>query len=146
MAVHATMIAAFEEYGRFPNPSSALRETPEDTLAAIARGAVAVIEEDGQLVASVRCVRRPGVDIELSRLAVIPPRRGRGHGATLVRFVEAYGRAGGCALARTAARSQQPDNRGWWTRLGYRIVGYEDVYGVPRLRTLLEKPLTPDAG
>ncbi len=140
--MHASMLAAFEEYRRWPNPSSALNETLEDTRAAIARGGVAVLEEDGRIVASVRCELRAGFDVKLSRLAVVPSRRGRGHGARLVRFVEAHGRANGCLVARAEARSQQPDNRGWWTRLGYRIVGYEDVYGVPRLRTLLDKPLT----
>jgi len=140
--VHAAMLAAFEEYRRWPNPSSALRETVEHTHAAIVGGGVAVLEEGGRVVGCVRCAMRPGVDVKLSRLAVVPASRGRGVGAALVRFVEEHGRTHGCRVARAEARSEQPDNRGWWVRRGYRVVGYEDVYGVPRLRTRLEKALT----
>lgn len=139
-AVHRSMRAAFLETAKFAEPSSALRETEEDVARAMVRGGAVLAEASGETIGSARFAWEPDA-IVLARVAVIPAHQGRRVGRSLVGFLEELGRRSGRLVVRTSARSQQPDNRGWWQALGYEIVGYEDVYGVPRLKTLLRKSL-----
>lgn len=148
--VRRIMRAAFDEYRAFPLPSSALGESEEDVAAAIAEGGALIGAwcdgSGGQTpVASVRWRRRADA-LSFSRLAVVPARRGEGIGAALVAHVESMARAWGLAKVTLTARSQQPDNRPLYARLGYSVTGYGECYGVPDLVTKMEKRLRPIDG
>lgn len=137
--VHAIMLQAFAEYAWFTNPSSALNESVDDVVASMKRGGALVAERDNVAIASVRF--HADDQLELLRLAVIPDERGNAVGVAMVREVEAIAKALGYASVRVYARSQQPDNRPWWTALGYVIDGYSGRYGIPDLRTHLIKEI-----
>jgi GNAT superfamily N-acetyltransferase len=148
--VHAAMIAAFEEYRGLPLPSSALEESIEDVARAmtgdpaiagshLTRGALLAFDGDA-CVGSVRWALEPDA-LSFARLAVVPSHRGKGLGLRFVMTLEDIARAEGRELMRITARSQQPDNRPFYQRLGYVITGYSPRYGVPDITTHMEKRL-----
>jgi GNAT superfamily N-acetyltransferase len=81
--------------------------------------------------------------LSFSRLSVARHARGAGLGRALVRALERLAEALGLQTVTMTARSQQPDNRPYYERLGYRVVGYAPCYGVPDLVTRMEKVLAP---
>ena len=154
------MLEAFEEYRAFALPSSALDETLADIEAAMERGGALLVIDGARDVASVRFevpedaradverawtsdgatarVSRTG-SLTFARLAVVPPARGRGLGAVIIARLEALAQSLGLGAVEITARSQQPDNRPYYERLGYRVTGYGERYGVPFLVTKMRK-------
>ncbi|MEM1417309.1 MAG: GNAT family N-acetyltransferase [Myxococcota bacterium] len=144
-------------------PSTALREDLAFVRAEAKRGGVFVREAgDGALLGCGRfalleeaAARRDdlaratagmatggrGGALAFARLAVREEARGRLHGHAMVAWLEELARRLGCTEIRCAARSERPDNRGFYLRLGYRITGVFDRHGVPGLRTELAKSL-----
>jgi ribosomal protein S18 acetylase RimI-like enzyme len=76
-----------------------------------------------------------GEVLVFSRLCVLPGQRRSGHASELVEAVEAHAASEDCVRVECSARSAFPDNRGFYRRRGYTVVGYRDVYGVKNLRT-----------
>jgi GNAT superfamily N-acetyltransferase len=74
-------------------------------------------------------------------MAVLPGYRGRGIGSALIRWIEERAVRLGAAKIKLSARSQQPDNRPFYLRLGYAITGYSPRYGISDIETHMEKPL-----
>lgn len=138
--VHAIMIAAFEEYRRYALPSSALDETVDEVRRAIEAGGAILAFEGDEPIGSGR-FRVIGGVLTFDRLAVVPSHRGRGIGAAMVDWLEAHAVGEGCVAVETTARSQQPDNRPFYTARGYAITGYSGRYGIPDIRTHLRKEL-----
>ena len=155
------MLRAFSATRGYPNPSSALNEPWQRLRRAWAEGGVAlIIAPHGAAVGSLRFAvpsklrsrlrrsvggehfeRVADAPLELSRLAVAPEHQGRGLGGDAVTWLEALGRRLGATAIHADARSQQPDNRPFYLRRGYRVVGYSERYGIPDIRTHLIKEL-----
>ncbi len=164
--VHRVMLDAFEEYRAWPNPSSALDETREQFRHAIEDGGAIVALTAERIVGCVRfrvawttpvegatreLVGRaesgkkvgptPGGAVVFSRMAVLPEARRRGIGAALLAHIELVGRRLGLEWIETTARSQQPDNRPYYKKLGFEVTGYAERYGIADITTFLRKPL-----
>lgn len=145
LTLAADIIAeAFRETAETPHPSSALREGLAEVQAAWEVGGLLL----GWTVAGglpVGCVKfaldRRERTISYSRLAVLPDEQGRGLGGALVGWVEAHGWREGASRVACTARSIYPDNRPFYLRRGYVVVGYTGRYGVPDIRAHLSKPL-----
>ena len=135
--VHAVMMRAFAEYGAFANPSSALHETIDDVCESMARGGALLAFDGDDAIASVRFHAEE--ELELLRLSVDPAHRETGVGGALVEHIESIARQRGYDHVRVFVRSQQPDNRPWWTARGYAIDGYSERYGIADLRTHMFK-------
>lgn len=138
--VHAIMRRAFASTAEYAHPSSALREEVADVRGAIAAGGAVLLVSSSQAIASCRFHRKDdGLVIE--RLAVLPEHAGRGHGRRVVEWLVEYARRLGCTEVRANARSQMPDNRGFWTQLSFEVMGYSGRYGIPDIRTRLRRVL-----
>ncbi|MFN3202666.1 MAG: GNAT family N-acetyltransferase [Bradymonadia bacterium] len=136
-SVLAVMHAAFATTRETPYPSSALKLTLADlaeTQTLVARG------EDAQVLGAVTWALR-GQAVSFSRLAVEPSRQGQGIGSAMVEAIEHMARRVGAARVECTARSIYPDNRSFYARRGYVVVGYSGRYGVPDIRTHLTLPL-----
>jgi GNAT superfamily N-acetyltransferase len=159
------MLEAFEEYRHYPEPSSALRESEADTKAALTEYFGALAFRVQQALGSVRFrflgamlemptpseVReislkprmqmklRQDVFLNYSRLAVPPLYRGQKIGDAMIDWLEDLAFRLGCEGMRVEARSQQPDMRSYYLKRGYEITGYSERYGIPDIRTHLEK-------
>ena len=127
--------AAFAESAVCPYPSSALRETWKDADAAIEAGTLFRVV-DSEVVGACR-YRVDAPALVFTRLCVLPAQRQRGYASELLDAIEALALSAGCARVECSARSAFPDNRDFYRRRGYEVVGYEDVYGVKDLRTNL---------
>jgi GNAT superfamily N-acetyltransferase len=138
--MHAVMRAAFIESEARELPSSALDETVDDVRRALADGGAVLALVDGRAVGCLR-FRIDGRALVFSRMGVLPEARKRGVGAAMVAYVEAHARRLGLRSVELTARSQQPDNRPYYQRLGYTIVGYSERYGVADLSTHMRKTL-----
>lgn len=141
--VHAVMQAAFSETARYAHPSSALRETEDDVRAAVVGGGAVLMWIDGEAVATARFTRPDADTLRYARLGVLPAWRGRGLGARIDAWLADLARAEGRTTIEVSARSQMPDNRPFYRRLGYTVVGAEAVYGVADLRTWMRRSLQP---
>lgn len=137
--------AAFAESATCPHPSSALRESWDEAATAIDAGVLFVVLRKGEeehVIGACR-YRVAGACLSFTRLCVLPGRRGHGHASALLDAIEARALSAGCVRVECSARSAFPDNRGFYLRRGYEVVGYEDVYGVENLRTNLRLCLKP---
>ena len=151
---------AFAETRDFPNPSSALREDLEVFQRAFATGGLVLAFDGGDAVATARLKadpalrprlaraargeefeQLPGTTLSYARLGVPPERRGEGFGRATAEWIEALARRAGAEGLRADARSQQPDNRPFYQRLGYELTGYSGRYGIPDIRTHFRKRL-----
>lgn len=87
------------------------------------------LDDDGNVVGTVRMVEEHGDTAHLGRLAVRKPARGRGVGARLVRAVEHEGRARGLTVCVLGSQVQAVP---FYERLGYHVYGQEfDDAGIP---------------
>jgi GNAT superfamily N-acetyltransferase len=107
---------------------------------AIAEGGAVLAFLDGRAVGSLR-FRVEGRTLWFCRMSVLPEARKQGLGVALVEYVEAHARRLGCTRVELTARSQQPDNRPYYQRLGYEVTGYSERYGVADLVTHMAKTL-----
>jgi GNAT superfamily N-acetyltransferase len=138
--VHTVMRAAFIESEAEELPSSALDETVDDVRRALEEGGAVLALVDGRTVGCLRYRIADGA-LRFSRMGVLPEARKRGVGAAMVAYVEAHARRLGLERVELTARSQQPDNRPYYQRLGYTVVGYSERYGVADLVTHMRKTL-----
>ncbi len=134
-------LSGFEEYRTQPLPSSALRETLEDVQRSLGEGGAVIASIAGEPVGCAR-FRCDGETLTFSRMAVVPSARRCGVGRALVAFLEAYARRLGARRVELTARSEQPDNRPYYQRLGYEVVGFSERYGLAKLVTHMRKSLT----
>ncbi|MEM9865929.1 MAG: GNAT family N-acetyltransferase [Myxococcota bacterium] len=127
--------AAFAETAR-DLPSSILKDTPDSARQAIEQGALLAFV-NARAAGAVRYEFAKD-SLHFTRLAVHPACRGRGVATALVDRLEALAQTRRLHV-RCSARSKRPDRRGFYLRRGYRIEGYEDVYGIAQLKTHLIK-------
>jgi GNAT superfamily N-acetyltransferase len=107
----------------------ATRTTPAEIQAMIAAGEIVVARRDGRLVGAVRVQRLDHGDGEFGMLVAAPEQRGTGLGRDLVAFAERWARERGLArmqlellVPRTWSHPVKEFLRGWYTRIGYRVV------------------------
>lgn len=150
----------FMETRAHANPSSALAETLEVFQRAFARGGILLSFDGSEAIGAARIEvgeplrtrleraaagesfgRVAGTTVSYARLAIVPERRGEGHGRRAAAWIEALARNLGAETLAVDARSQQPDNRPFYETLGFTIDGYSGRYGVPDIRTHLSKHL-----
>lgn len=150
----------FAETRAFTHPSSALREGLANFQRAFRSGGVVLALADGSAVGTARvrveAVLRPRLEraaagerferqvdaaVSYARMAVLPERRGEGHGRALAHWIEALADRLGAGVLRVDARSQQPDNRPFYEAMGFTIDGYSGRYGIADIRTHLSKRL-----
>ena len=140
--VLAIMKAAFAEYATQPHPSSALAESIHDVEAAMAAGGAILVFHGDRPIASGRFeIDRDERWLSYERLAVLPAEQHRGVGTAMIDWLERWARDQHLQEIRVTARSREPDNRPYYTALGYEITGYSERYGIPDIRTHLHKRL-----
>lgn len=137
-------------------PSSALDEDEADIRVALERGAGLLASLEGQVVGCARFRFDPPESsgssrprLFFSRLCVVPEARRRGVARSMLSALEAEARAAGADGLAMTVRSQQPDNRPFWLRLGFVITGYSERYGIEDMVTHMERPILegrPKAG
>lgn len=165
--VHSVMLEGFAATRDFTLPSSALSETRTDLDRAVVGGAALLGFCAGRAVASARLAPRwnapPGFDVadaferaaggepiegspggalHVSRMSVLPGMQRRGIGAALLEWIESFAQRLRLDAVELNVRSQQPDNRPYYQRLGYRITGYSERYGIPDMSTHMRKDLS----
>ncbi len=150
----------FAETRDFPNPSSALGEDLGVFQRALTVGGLVLAFADAEAIGTARvAVAEPlrrrleraaqgerfdpieGSQVSYARLAVVPERRGEGHGRAIAAWIEDLARDLGAETLRVDARSQQPDNRPFYEAMGFTIDGYSGRYGIPDIRTHMSKRL-----
>ena len=131
--------AAFASTSAYAHPSSALNEKLDGLRASGDEFLVA--RSQGRAIAAAR-LRMKAPALEFTRLAVLPALQGRGVGEAMLDHIEGLARERAMHEVRCAARSSMPDNRPFYLRRGYEVLGYEHVYGVPNLRTRLRLVLS----
>ncbi len=140
--MYALMKAAFATSATEAHPSSALGESVDDVERAMARGGGVLAFRDGRPIGSGRFELCPEEGwLSFERLSVLESERGRGVGSKMIAWLEEHARDLGLREARVCARSREPDNRPYYQARGYRITRYSGRYGIPDLRTHLQKPL-----
>jgi GNAT superfamily N-acetyltransferase len=113
---------AFRQYdGTLVPPSGAMQETAATVATRLAsEGCILALAE----VTPVGCVfyKATGGQIYLSRLAVLPERRGKGLARRLIAEVEAAARAARIATVTLGVRIALPENVALFAALGYREI------------------------
>jgi ribosomal protein S18 acetylase RimI-like enzyme len=135
------MRAGFEEYRAYALPSSALSESLAEVRRELAKGG-AVLAFVGERPVACARFKMENRTLSFSRMAVLPEVRRAGIGKTLVNYLEAHARRRGLDEVTLTARSEQPDNRPYYEKLGYKVVGYSERYGLAKLVTHMRKSLT----
>lgn len=118
----------------------------------VARRAMLVAEDDGDLVACCQLEARNATTSYLGMLSVRPGLQGRGVGRAVVTEAERRAAAGGANRVRMTVIRQRVELIAWYERRGYRRTGEtepfpygDERYGLPRVDDLefvvLEKPL-----
>lgn len=96
---------------------------------------------DGRPAGHVRWRLRPGY-MHVSRLAVLPECRGFGVGRRLMAWAEEEARRRRVRVLRGEVRTALTDVLKYYMAMGYRVIGYASLHGVPRCLTLIEKRLS----
>ena len=141
--VHALTQAAYEEYGRDPGTSTALKETWEAVAAQLAGGAEAVaLERDGKPLACVRFVAE-GDALYFHRLSVHPDYRRQGLASKLIGYLEDEAKWRGLKRLTCSVRLAMDGNVALYEKLGFVQVGESTVCrdGTPVPTGHLEKRL-----
>ena len=130
--------------------------------AAIARGDLFVMEENGALIGAA-IINQIQVDVYdgaawqfeaspdevcvLHTLVISPAMSGRGYGSSFVRFYEDFARAHGCMELRMDTNARNCAARGLYAKLGYNEIGVVPTVfnGIPGVQlVLLEKHLSTE--
>jgi GNAT superfamily N-acetyltransferase len=117
-------------FGRLTPPSGALTETLDDVTARIAAGPVLIAEADGALVGSLYCALK-GDGLYLTRMAVRPDRQKQGIGRALLMAAETEARALGAQKLTLRVRVNVPENRAYFERAGFTVIGQGQDPGRP---------------
>ncbi|OPC77809.1 FMN reductase [Embleya scabrispora] len=96
----------------------ALRESPDQVRAWLARWQTTGLWRDGRLLGMVR-TRRTDADLHIGRLAVVPDLRGRGVGRWLLHAAESAGTASGCRRMVLSTGIASHRNLGLYQGQGY---------------------------
>lgn len=164
--VYRLMLEGFASSRVYELPSSALAETRADVDRAVRGGAALLAFQAGRPVGSARLLPAwrtpPGFDVaavleraaggrkvegspggvlRVSRMSVLPGARNRGIGAGMLAWIEALAERLGLDAVELSVRSQQPDNRPYYQRLGYHVTGYSGRYGIADMSTHMCKQL-----
>jgi ribosomal protein S18 acetylase RimI-like enzyme len=102
--------------GRAPKPMAA------DYDVAVREHLIDLLEEDGELIALVECIREPD-HLLIENLAVSPAQQSKGHGHRLMAHVEALARSLGYEEVRLYTNKLFAANVAFYRKLGYRIGG-----------------------
>jgi GNAT superfamily N-acetyltransferase len=102
--------------GRLPKPMAA------DYDVAVREHLIEVLEEGGELIALVECIREPD-HLLIENLAVAPAHQGKGHGHRLIARVEELARALGYGEVRLYTNKLFAENVAFYKKLGYRVDG-----------------------
>jgi tRNA threonylcarbamoyladenosine biosynthesis protein TsaE len=130
--VHQVTQLAFAGYGWLTPPSGALRETV-DTVRhdlKLSGGALARLADGGLLVGALRLVFEPD-HLYVRRVAVDPALQRHGVGTALMDWAREEAGKRGYREIRVGVRGQLPDNRAFYERLGYRVIGEHAIQKVP---------------
>ncbi|MFS8096795.1 GNAT family N-acetyltransferase [Lentzea alba] len=107
----------------------AARTTEAEVEGLIGAGQIAVTRSDSRVVGAVRIQRLDDGVGEFGMLVAAPEERGTGVGRNLVSFAEGWARAQGLPrmqlellVPRTWAHPSKEFLKGWYTRIGYRVV------------------------
>lgn len=129
----AVLHAAFAEYTSRGAPSGAMLETVSSVREALASGVrIAIVERDGEPVASVRIAVGEDRIPHFSRLAVVPDARGAGLARALVDWARDRAREMGAPELGCVVRAAEQGNIDLYTHLGARVVsrsGHSDLTG-----------------
>jgi GNAT superfamily N-acetyltransferase len=119
-AIAALTRAAYQKWvpviGRLPKPMAA------DYDVAVREHLIELLEEGGELIALVECIREPD-HLLIENLAVAPAHQGKGHGHRLIARVEDLARALGYGEVRLYTNKLFAENVAFYKKLGYRIDG-----------------------
>ncbi|WP_033340537.1 GNAT family N-acetyltransferase [Catenuloplanes japonicus] len=114
----------------------------------IRAGELAIAHLGGALVGTIRLQRLPGGEAEFGMLTAHPQHRNAGIGRELVAFAESWAREQGLAVLQLEllypTEWEHPIKaflRGWYTRIGYRLVHEADfAESYPHLAPLVATP------
>lgn len=121
-AILAVQRAANEPYRHRPNgPAGAFNDTVEGKRTVMATVPV-VLAVAGDMIVGCLFYAREEDHCYLSNLAVLPAYQRRGIGRALVTYAETQARAMGLTVTRLGVRRAMPENRGYYERLGYRVI------------------------
>lgn len=139
--LHRLMLAAYEEYRDTLVPASgAFEESVEDVRRAIVEGGGVVVLLDGEPVGCGRYDIDPErAYIEVGRLSVLPPYRGRGVAELMLDWFEERAAALAFPEVRLGVRLNLPRNIVLYQRAGYSIYDYEDRPGYGRIAAWMRK-------
>jgi N-acetylglutamate synthase-like GNAT family acetyltransferase len=119
-AIAALTRAAYQKWvpviGRLPKPMAA------DYDVAVREHLIELLEEGGELIALVECIREPD-HLLIENLAVAPAHQSKGHGHRLIARVEDLARALGYGEVRLYTNKLFAENVAFYKKLGYRIDG-----------------------
>jgi GNAT superfamily N-acetyltransferase len=119
-AIAALTRAAYRKWvpviGRLPKPMAA------DYDVAVREHLIEVLEESGELIALVECIREPD-HLLIENLAVAPAHQGKGHGHRLIARVEELARSLGYGEVRLYTNKLFAENVAFYKKLGYRVDG-----------------------
>ena len=135
--VRAMALVAFAETRETATPSAALSETVDDVRSAMARGGAALAEAEGLPLGSVRFAAETSARVlRFERLAVLPAARRHGIGSEFLAWLQTHARQLGMDELRTGVRMRDPDQRPFFVKRGFEVVGTE-ANGVVSLRRRL---------
>ena len=126
----------------------ATRTTDSEFAALIRAEQIAVATRDGQIAGSVRIHDVANDASEFGILVASPDQRGTGVGRALVAFAEQHSRERGLRaiqlellVPREWRHPSKEFLKGWYTRIGYRLVGTRSIDDAhPQLAPLLATP------
>lgn len=124
----AVVHAAFD---RLQPPSSVMQETVAELEARLRAGAIIIAQAGDHIVGSLFAAP-VGDALYLTRLATLPAWRRQGVGAALLATAERHARDGGARRLTLRVRIDLPDNRRYFERGGFVVIGEGQDPGRPR--------------
>lgn len=119
-----------ETFGALVPPSGALNETINDVAARFEAGPILLAHDQGELVGSLYCAPKDG-GLYLTRMAVKPSRQQQGIGRALLASAEGEARRLGLPKLTLRVRLNLPDNRAYFERAGFAVIGQGQDPGRP---------------
>lgn len=135
----AILALVHEAFGALMPPSGALNETLADVAARFKAGPVLIAQDGGALVGSLYCALKDD-GLYLTRMAVRPDRQKQGIGRALLAAAEVEARRSGAFKLTLRVRVNLPENRAYFERAGFRVIGQGQDPGRPRYDAM-ERPL-----
>jgi tRNA threonylcarbamoyladenosine biosynthesis protein TsaE len=130
--VHELTQQAFAGYGWLNPPSGVFEETVEVVTEDLRGGHGLVARIEGRPVGCLR-FREEADRLHVRRLAVRPDLQHQGIGSALMRWIHDHAGRKGLRRVTLGVRRQLPQNRGFYEKLGYRVIaehrhpGFDEV-------------------